>query len=352
MHENIDFAKVDWFEVLPKLGVPREMLGIKHGPCPIEGEGKTRFRFDNKGGRGTWICNHCGAGDGVRLVALRNGVTDSQAIGLIREVLQFRLPVMVEQRQKPSERIERRTEQQIAKARSRLKKTWEQSKPIQGTPAQAYLLRRVRDLDLRWLSSSFRYHHRLYHFDEETGKTSFQMALLARVTDASAPTSVVTLHRTYLSQAGNKAEVSQGQVKKLMATTIEKIGGESIKLNTASSPWLIVSEGIENGLAWVAASKNKFAAYSAINAGNLAKFKWPEGTKGLLIAGDFDEPNKRTGLRPGSYNADLLRRRAEDAGLRVILKMPPSVGIDWADLWNEGELTLFLSKEERQAKVA
>jgi putative DNA primase/helicase len=28
----------------------------------------TGFRFDNKDGRGTWICNHCGAGDGPELV--------------------------------------------------------------------------------------------------------------------------------------------------------------------------------------------------------------------------------------------------------------------------------------------
>lgn len=42
----------------------------RHSPCPICG-GKDRFRCDNKQGRGTWICNHCGAGDGLKLVELQ-----------------------------------------------------------------------------------------------------------------------------------------------------------------------------------------------------------------------------------------------------------------------------------------
>ena len=35
----------------------------KHRACPFCG-GKDRFRFDDKGGRGTAICGQCGAGDG------------------------------------------------------------------------------------------------------------------------------------------------------------------------------------------------------------------------------------------------------------------------------------------------
>ena len=36
----------------PSLGVPAKALTNRHGPCPICG-GKDRFRFDDKGGRGT-----------------------------------------------------------------------------------------------------------------------------------------------------------------------------------------------------------------------------------------------------------------------------------------------------------
>ena len=30
--------------------------------------GKDRFRFDNQNGRGTYICNQCGSGDGLELI--------------------------------------------------------------------------------------------------------------------------------------------------------------------------------------------------------------------------------------------------------------------------------------------
>ena len=39
----------------------------KHCPCPVCG-GKDRIRFDNKNGRGTYICNHCGSGEGLNLI--------------------------------------------------------------------------------------------------------------------------------------------------------------------------------------------------------------------------------------------------------------------------------------------
>ncbi|MDI5829610.1 hypothetical protein MJN51_36035, partial [Salmonella enterica subsp. enterica serovar Kentucky] len=35
----------------------------RHAPCPACG-GKDRFRFDDNG-RGSFICNQCGAGDGL-----------------------------------------------------------------------------------------------------------------------------------------------------------------------------------------------------------------------------------------------------------------------------------------------
>lgn len=56
--------------ILPALGINVPSTKSKHGPCPICG-GKDRFRFDDRDGRGTWLCNPdigCGAGDGFSLV--------------------------------------------------------------------------------------------------------------------------------------------------------------------------------------------------------------------------------------------------------------------------------------------
>ena len=59
-------AQGRWQGILAELGLSDYLSG-KHGPCPICG-GKDRFRWDNKGGNGTYFCNQCGAGDGFKLL--------------------------------------------------------------------------------------------------------------------------------------------------------------------------------------------------------------------------------------------------------------------------------------------
>jgi Predicted ATPase len=54
-----------WDYIFHSLGI--EVGNGKHCPCPICG-GKDRFRFDNQNGRGTYICNQCGSGDGLELI--------------------------------------------------------------------------------------------------------------------------------------------------------------------------------------------------------------------------------------------------------------------------------------------
>ena len=141
MSNNIDFSSIDWYAILPRLGVPLDMIEKpkKMGPCPIEMGGKTRFRFDNKGGRGTWLCNSCGAGDGVRLVALVNGTDDTGAVFLIREVIEGgRTEGLSFKRTSPVPR-EKRSQEDIKKAAKRLQEAFEKSVPIEGTPALEYL---------------------------------------------------------------------------------------------------------------------------------------------------------------------------------------------------------------------
>src|SRR6218665_1582771 len=88
MQGKIDFSRIDWQNVLAPLGVEARLIENpkRRGPCPIEQTGSTRFPFDNKDGRGTWVCN-CGAGDGVRLGALVNGIDDAEAARRIRQVI-------------------------------------------------------------------------------------------------------------------------------------------------------------------------------------------------------------------------------------------------------------------------
>lgn len=70
-----------WPDLLAAVGIDTPRRG-KHGPCPTCG-GKDRFRLDDKGGRGTWICNQCGAGDGLMLVGLVTSKPIKEAAELI-----------------------------------------------------------------------------------------------------------------------------------------------------------------------------------------------------------------------------------------------------------------------------
>ena len=79
-----DRALGRWRGILPALGVPAKALSNRHGPCPMCG-GKDRFRFDDKGGRGTWICSKCGAGDGIELVKRIQNVEFKEAARLIEQ---------------------------------------------------------------------------------------------------------------------------------------------------------------------------------------------------------------------------------------------------------------------------
>ncbi|WBO22304.1 hypothetical protein PBT88_19510 [Sphingomonas abietis] len=84
MTKLCDLARNKWRSLLPHLGVKAEYLSNKHGPCPICG-GKDRFRFDDKDGAGTYFCNACGAGDGVKLAMEVTGRTFADVAREIRE---------------------------------------------------------------------------------------------------------------------------------------------------------------------------------------------------------------------------------------------------------------------------
>ena len=62
-----DRALGRWKGILAGIGVDPKYLTGKNVGCPLCKDGKDRFRFDDKRGEGTWICNRCGAGSGVDL---------------------------------------------------------------------------------------------------------------------------------------------------------------------------------------------------------------------------------------------------------------------------------------------
>lgn len=74
-----------WPAVLAGLHIDVPDSPRRHGPCPACG-GSDRFRFDD-GGRGSFICNQCGAGDGLDLIRKVNNCDTTEAARLAASVL-------------------------------------------------------------------------------------------------------------------------------------------------------------------------------------------------------------------------------------------------------------------------
>jgi putative DNA primase/helicase len=78
-----------WPDILAALGIDDRHLTRRHGPCPGCG-GKDRFRFDDRDGRGTWICGGGGnpqAGDGFRLLRHVYGWTAAESLHAVARYL-------------------------------------------------------------------------------------------------------------------------------------------------------------------------------------------------------------------------------------------------------------------------
>ncbi|PAO03345.1 DNA primase [Enterobacter cloacae] len=91
--ETVRQACGHWPRILPALGV--KVIKNRHQACPVCG-GSDRFRFDDKEGRGTWFCNLCGAGDGLKLVEKVLGVKPSEAAQKVNAVTGCLPPVAPE----------------------------------------------------------------------------------------------------------------------------------------------------------------------------------------------------------------------------------------------------------------
>ncbi|PCQ44928.1 primase-helicase zinc-binding domain-containing protein, partial [Citrobacter freundii] len=121
-----------WPRILPALGVT--VIKNRHQACPVCG-GSDRFRFDDKEGRGTWFCNQCGAGDGLKLVEKVFGVSASEAAGKVNAVTGNLPPVSPE----VTAAAEAETEADRKAAAALAVKLTEKARPATGN---AYLTRK------------------------------------------------------------------------------------------------------------------------------------------------------------------------------------------------------------------
>ena len=289
-----------WPSLLTLSGIDGGFLTGNHGPCPICG-GKDRFRFDDKEGNGTWICNHCGAGDGFDLLMRVKGWSFAEAASHLEGI------VGKAEQSKPRQQI---SDDAIRKAMNNL---WLGAKPIEaGDPVAAYLAGRGIRLDS--FPASLRYAERCsYH--HEGNRYTTHPAMIAMV--AGPDGKPATLHRTYLAHGGRKADLPK--VRMLMPGKIAK--GSAVRLGPAGSI-LGIAEGVETALS--AHAIYQVPVWAALSAGMLMQWQPPAEADEIWIFGDYDANFA------GQSAAYALAHRLAHEGKIVKVQMPDVLG-DWND---------------------
>ena len=307
-------ARGRWPGILASIGVPAKALRNKHGPCPVCG-GKDRFRFDDKGGNGTFICSHCGAGTGVKLVELMLKVDFRDAAREIEKHLGD-APIM------PTSDGQRADD---AKRRNEMDALWKRARPIEPEDAAGlYLNKRI---GLTTFPSTLRFVAD-ERYAEAGSRPTWQPAMIARVDpsdEARATGERAALHRTYLDGYGGKAEV--GSPRKMLGSMPT---GAAVRL-MPHADILGISEGIETALA--AAALFNVPVWAALTADLLLAWEPPTSVSTIMIFGDNDVSFT------GQAAAFGLARRLKAKGLTVFVELPPRVGTDWNDILLEKKRT-------------
>lgn len=325
----IDKANGRWPNILESLGINTSYLKIKHGPCPVCG-GKDRFRFDDKEGRGTFYCNQCGAGAGVKLLQLYHGWDFETAIRQLGGVLGVQAglyePIQIKvilDKQPVVQKAYRR--EQVEVRQKQLQNVWRCSSPvIIGDPVDRYL--QARGIKLNNFPSVLRFHSALPYYDDDRSLLGLFPALVALVQKVKGE--VVTLHRTYLGD-GCKANVPKP--KKLMSPiTPGASNGAAISLYEPCNGKLVLAEGIETALAIHVATH--LPVWATVSANGMERVILPPYVTEVTIAIDNDESNA------GQKSANKLRKRLLAEGRKVRCVMPPTVGHDFNDVLLMGDV--------------
>jgi putative DNA primase/helicase len=291
-----------WPGILQSLGIDPAFLSKKHGPCPVCA-GKDRYRFDDKEGRGTWICSQCGSGDGFQLLQRVLGWTFIEAAKQVDQIVGTVQPGPI---------APARTDASKMRA---LASVWNGARAItHGDPVWLYLHRRLR---LDAMPAGLRFHPSLLYTDEDgrdLGRFPAMVAKLRYPDGAGA-----SIHRTYLTDAGEKAHVPQA--KKIMAG--KPLNSACVRLGGVGTT-LGIAEGIETAIA--ASIQFEVPVWAATNAALLEVWVPPAGVERVLIAGDNDYSFT------GQAAAYGLACRLAQKGVAVEVHIPDRIDSDWADL--------------------
>jgi putative DNA primase/helicase len=314
-------ARVDWPEVLARLGVGSQFLRYRviggrnkgiPGPCPACG-GTDRYVFDNRHGRGDFHCRCCGAGDGFALLMRVHGWTFAEARRQVLEATQLQTSskgvasvgcgaraAAISPAPLPSYRPPARV---LAVARGAC--------AVADCPdAVAYL--ESRGLWPVPVGCALKAHPALEYWHEGQ-RVGVYPGLVAEVRDVASE--LVTLHVSYL-EGGRK--LATHEPRKILSPLLGR-DGCAVRLMPPNDV-LGIAEGVETALS--AAALYSVPVWAALNTSLLAKFEPPAGVNLLHIYADAD--------RAGQEAAGRLMERLQGR-VRFELHVPPAPHNDFND---------------------
>lgn len=246
-----------WRSALVEFGVDEALLTNRHGPCPMCG-GKDRFRFDDKDGSGSWICNGCGSGDGFKLLIAVTGKPFKElAAELDKQCGNYSKEAT--KRKDDGRKMIRRIAQGLIPA-------------ADITPVAAYM--RSRGI-LRIPSDHLRYNPSVWHHVECRNSP----AMVAAMRDVNGK--VKGYHLTFITERGEKMKADQTRLYTGGAT-----GDCVIRLSDVQEH-IGLAEGIETALSVTALYG--VPCWATGDAGRMTKFQAPEGVKEISIFADIDQ---------------------------------------------------------------
>ena len=326
MNDIYDLAHDRWdtiaTELTPALS---EAIGKngKHVPCLIHG-GKDGFRlfrdFNKTGGA---ICNTCGPfSNGVSLIMAINGWTFKQTASAIRGCLGGDLTNL------PRRAAPIKTDKKVNDfAKNNIDEVLSKSTAT-GDPVNKYLVKRGLGKIINSLPSDILFIENLACYEDKK-LTGQYPAMVCPIRNLSGE--VVSIHRTYLTDQGDKAPITSP--KKIMQPAEQgATSGCSIQLFEATET-LAVTEGVETALAVY--QDTGVPCWAAITAGGLERVEIPSAVKRLLIVGDKDLTG--VGERSANVLAQRMLKERNNLTVRVLLPkedIPESKkSVDWLDVY-------------------
>ncbi|MFM0046053.1 primase-helicase zinc-binding domain-containing protein [Paraburkholderia sediminicola] len=325
-----------WISLLVTYGVAADRLTGKACACPVCG-GNDRFTYDNKRGRGDWVCRQCGngkamAGDGLQLITRVN------RMGLYR--------LMTEIDGNPSMRNTSHAAPGAHAAPSpkrkadpafierRLNSMWERAHMQRdGDLTRRYLHARVPGLTAP-PSKALRLGMLDYRHEKKVIGT--WPGILARFELPDGR--LGTLHRTFLERSTPaKATIVTGDGEildnKLNDMTLNALKGGAVRLMEPVNGEIGVVEGLET--AYAAFMEFGVPVWSCLNRVLLGQFVVPEGLgiRVVHIFVDFDHIDPKTRKSPGVASGVELATRLKKEGYAVFIHRPKLRGTDFCDEW-------------------